>query len=112
MKVYFEDGRLVEHPDIDFDAGCWVIDARFGFNNCYDRLVMLKAEEDINRMHSCVYTNFSAALNNRFAWNKELQVPEIYLRRNGDWVRVDELTDRELREGHNIEKMWISGAFE
>ena len=112
MKIYFEDGRLMDIAEINSDIGYIMIDAYYGFTHCYDKLMKYKDDEKLSGINIPIYTNFSAALNNKFAWNKELQVPEIYLRKNGNWVRIDELTDRELREGHNIEKMWITGAFE
>ena len=28
------------------------------------------------------------------------------------FTRIDKLTDKEIREGHNIERMYINGAFD
>lgn len=107
MKIYFEDGRL-NITSMPCDKHYHMVDATDGFSRCFNELLYLKSTDD----SVSVYTNFIAALHNQFAWNKELKTPEIYLRRFNGWVRIDELTDRELREGHNIEKMWITGAFE
>ena len=112
MKIYFEDGQLKTPSEIPTKVGYWVVDAGAGFSVCYGRLAAIKEYERANNAEDIVYTNFSAALNNCFAWNEELRLPEVYLRNNGKWVRIDQLTNRELRAAHNLEKMWISGAFE
>ena len=106
MKIYFEDGELNRSISTTFDYD-HVVDAKYGFTHndkIFDAIQSYDSE-------SSVYTNSLVALNNRLAWNKELGVPEIYLFRNGKFVRIDELTNRELREGHNILKMYISGEF-
>lgn len=105
MKILFEDGELDENFGSIFCENC-VIDARYGFSN-NDRLLemaLFYGREEI-------YTNSLISLDNAYAWNEELGVPEIFLRRNGDWVRIDKLTNRKLRRGHNILKMYFSGEF-
>lgn len=106
MKIYFEDGELNRSISLTFDYDR-VVDAKYGFT---DNVRALNAIQFYDN-ESSVYTNSLVALDNRLAWNKELKVPEIYLFRDGKPVRVDELTNRELREGHNILKMYISGEF-
>lgn len=109
MKIYFEDGYL--ETDLSFlmvevDS---IVDVTSGvsFNiNTLDNL--------IRRNSDCVvYTNSIFAFNNTYAWNKELKVPEIYIRagKNMIFTRIDKLTNRELREGHNLAKLYVNGEF-
>lgn len=107
MKIYFEDGALVFNLlEVDCD---FRIDAANGHSFCENRL---RAAKECYPNCS-IYTNSLTALDNRFVWNDELKVPELYLRdrKTLKFVRVDELTDRELREGHALMKMYLNGAF-
>lgn len=116
MKIYFEDGRLLSGNEF---AGEFVnekigqftrIDAADGYSNCEYALEKLRKENK----DAIVYTNYVRALSNFYAWNDDLKVPEIYLRAgyNNAFIRIDKLTDRELRPAHNIEKMYVNHAFE
>lgn len=107
MKIYFEDGELHRPNSIDFKYN-YIIDAGRGYSKNNSLLELIKLVDD----NATVYTNSLIALNNKFAWNEELEVPEIYLIRDDKFVRIDELTERLLREGHNIMKMYISGEFD
>lgn len=109
MKIYFEDGtlrNLNQLPSlIDYE-----VDAKNGISaniNFLDELN--QEEEDIT-----IYTNSIFAFSNRYAWNENLKVPEIYIRAGEHMVftRIDKLTTRELREGHNLAKMYVSGEFD
>ena len=109
MKIYFEDGELRHHTQIPFKPDL-VIQAGLGVNQNIDMLdLFYKHQPD-----AIVYTNSIFAFSNFYAWNKELKVPEIYIRAGEHmvFVRIDKLTNRELREGHNLGKMYISGEFE
>ena len=108
MKIYFEDGELVTSgylPIKDYYA----IDASKGYSHNEERLDRIR-EKDYN---ATVYTNQIAALHTEYCWNEELKVPELYIRAGEHMVftRIDQLTTRELKEGHNLEKMYISGEF-
>ena len=107
MKIYFEDGKLYRPNSIDFKYS-YIVDAGCGYSKNDSLLRFIKFIDN----DASVYTNSLIALDNRLAWNKELKVPEIYLVRDDEFVRIDELTARELREGHNIMKMYISGEFD
>ena len=109
MKIYFEDGKLVTSgylPIVDYYA----IDAKYGVSSNMAQLDTLRECEP----NAIVYTNQIVALDNEYAWNEELKAPEIYIRAGKHMIftRIDELTTRELRAGHNIAKMWISGEFD
>jgi len=108
MKIYFEDGPLsiINH----FPEGTdYIVYATYGVTNNINILDELKKLNE----PLIIYTNSIFAFDNRYAWNEELKVPEIYIRTGEDRVftRIDKLTNRELREGHNLAKMYISGEF-
>lgn len=107
MKIYFEDGYLVlgrHAPDFNF-----VVDAQAGYSS---------NESYLNFLHKyvpdcAIYTNSLVAISNSYCWNDELKVPELYLRagENNEFKRVDELTDRELRCGHNLLALFRNNGF-
>ena len=108
MKIYFEDGELVTSGYLPLDK-YYKVDATKGVSANIVRLDGLREFEP----DATIYTNQIVALSNEYAWNEELQVPEIYIRAGEHMIftRIDELTDRELRRAHNIAKMWLAGAF-
>lgn len=109
MKIYFEDGELRHYTQIIFEPDL-VIQANLGVSQNIDMLDWyIKHKPDI-----IVYTNSILALNNKYAWNKELKLPEIYIRAGKHMVftRIDKLTNRELKQGHNLAKMYIAGEFD
>ena len=106
MKIYFEDGQLHRPNSIDFKYH-YMVDAGLGFTQNDAFLDFIKLTDN----NASVYTNSLVALDNRLAWNEELGVPEVYLVRDNKFVRIDKLTNRELRRAHNLEKMYISGEF-
>lgn len=108
MRIYFEDRHLVfgqNVPDFDF-----IVDARCGYSQNKLILDSMLSRSDENY---AVYTNSLVALDNRYCWNRELGVPELYLRsgENNKFTRVDELTDRELIAGHNLLSLFRNGEF-
>lgn len=109
MKIYFEDGTLVTSGYLPFDR-CIIVHAESGVSCNISVLDRIK-EEDPNAV---VYTNSIFAFSNEYAWNEELKVPEIYIRAGVHMVftRIDQLTARELRQGHNLAHMYVAGEFE
>ena len=109
MKIYFEDGHLesdLSFIPVEVDS---IIDAAAGVES---NIIALDAcmKSNPNRV---IYTNSIFAFNNEYAWNKELGVPEIYIRKIGHkFIRIDKLTNRLLREGHNLAKMYVAGEFD
>lgn len=108
MKIYFEDGELRHYTQIPFEPDL-VIQANLGVSQNIDMLDWY-AE---HKSGITVYTNSILAFSNKYAWNKELKLPEIYIRAGEHMVftRIDKLTNRELRQGHNIMKMYMAGEF-
>ena len=107
MKVYFEDGVLQSLQLQENDVN-WRIYADYGYSLCIKQLeTLLKAVPD-----SIVYTNFLPALSGKYAWNEEKKMHEIYLRNaDGEFIRIQNLTTRELKDGHDIMKMYMNGEF-
>ena len=108
MKIYFEDGKLKDvTTEIPHDINL-ELDAKYGFSFC--DMVLWKLKQTNNR--AVVYTNQITALSNEYAWNEELKIPEIYIRnKDGVFTCIDNLTNKVLREAHNIMKMYIAGSF-
>lgn len=109
MKIYFEDGKLRNINQLPIKPD-YIVNAEEGVNaniDCLDNLYHINP-------NSIIYTNSIFAFNNRYVWNKELKVPEIYIRANEHmlFTRIDELTARELREGHNLAKLYVAGEFD
>lgn len=109
MKIYFEDGELRHHTQIPFGVDL-VVQAGRGVRQNIE-ILDLFAEQKPNAV---VYTNSIFAFSNEYAWNEDLKVPEIYIRAGEHmvFIRIDKLTSRELREGHNLAKMYIAGEFD
>ena len=113
MKIYFEDGKLDNIALVKFETGCkfdFTVDAANGYSFCEDRF-----EISAHFHPNCaIYTNSLVALSNKYVWNEELGVPELYLRHKDtlQFTRVDALTTRELRQGHNLMKMYMAGEFD
>lgn len=107
MKIYFEDGTLDHWREIGVRIDN-LVDATCGFSSCKMALDRIRMYYNI----SSVYTNSLVALNNEYAWNDELGVPEIYIRNNNrEFTRIDKLTHKALRKEHNIMKMYMAGSF-
>ena len=87
------------------------IDGKYGF------LQNQKALDTYNEYYRdhpvTIYTNSLVALSNEYCWNSELGVPELYIRPGAgrDFVRVDKLTLKALRQAHNLRRMYMANAF-
>ena len=108
MKIYFEDGELVQSGYLPFTHYI-VVHAASGVSSNIAVLDDIKETEP----DATVYTNSIMAFSNEYAWNEELKVPEIYIRAGEHMIftRIDKLTEKELRRAHNLAKMYVAGAF-
>ena len=106
MKIYFVDGYLDKYLAEDIPGKHTAINAGFGLTEC-KKYLDLFCDSD----YDFVVTNSSLALDNKYVWNEELGVPELYLCPCGQWVRVDNLTNRNLTQGHNLFKLYMAGEF-
>lgn len=108
MKIYFEDGPLT-YTEVFSIKPDYIIDAANGVSS-----VLLSLENiGIRNYDSIIYTNSILAFSNQYAWNKKLHLPEIYIRssKTKSFVNISELTNRELKEGHNLAKLYMAGEF-
>lgn len=108
MKIYFEDGKLRNTNQLPIKPD-FIVNAEEGVNTNINYL------DNVHRTNpnSIVYTNSIFAFSNLYSWNEKLKVPEIYIRAGEHmlFTRIDELTERELKEGHNLAKMYVAGEF-
>ena len=108
MKIYFEDGSLVTSKYLPIE-NYTVVNAANGVSENISVLDRINMEQP----GAIIYTNSIFAFRNIYAWNEELKVPEIYIRAGEHMIftRIDKLTERELRQGHNLAKMYVAGEF-
>ena len=108
MKIYFEDGQLLPKSMLPFKCD-HIVDAADGYSDCENAFEWIL----YNDCRSVVYTNMITALCNKYAWNGDYGVFEIYMRCGKDkkFYMVQELTQRELRSAHNIMKLYMNGEF-
>jgi hypothetical protein len=107
MKIYFENGELLNHSKLPFKH-YYRVDAATGYTPCENALRWIKKDDP----ESIVYTNQITALSNFYAWNQELQTPEIYMRNDsGEFIRIDELAQRKIRCSQNVMAMYRAGIF-
>ena len=89
MKIYFEDGRLDNPPFCDYH-----VNAAEGVRANIFKLDAIKEKEP----NSVIYTNSIFAFDNTYAWDNELNRPEIYIRdSSGEFKNITEFTSRQLR---------------
>ena len=114
MKIYFEDGDLRGYTSKSTgvpEAVGWSFNASHGVTENIEVMDYLLQKKP----NTVVYTNSIFAFHNMYAWNEELKVPEIFIRagkKEDKWVRIDKLTNRTLKPGHNLAKMYVAGEFE
>ena len=114
MKIYFEDGYLLESQEITKQIpysqqdGLCVVRAERGISQCVAELENLLKHYN----ESTVYTNFTGAIDNKYVWNTDLKIPELFIRDiHGKWTSIVNLTTRELRSSHNLYKLYVAGEF-
>lgn len=109
MKIYFEDSQLCSKLQRPHDVN-FTLDATYGPS---ENIKFLDTLNESNP-NAVIYTNSIFAFSNTYAWNPVEKVPEVYIRAGEHMIftRIDKLTTRELREGHNLKKMYLSGEFD
>ena len=94
------------------DASVLTVDAADGPKANTKLLNQLDGYEKSNDLR--VVTNSLIALSHYYGWDKEENHTDIYLwlEEIGAFARIDKLTDKEIRYAHNIERIYLSGAFD
>ena len=113
MKIFFEDGSLKINNGISLveEQEPTILEADWGVTNNLLKLNSLRVHEELSEK-IVLYTNSPLAFSNKYAWNPILGVPEIYIRtQHRGFVRIDELTDRKLRESNNLLNLYLAGEF-
>lgn len=113
MKIYFEDGELMREVQTAIGA-LFRVDGALGFSRNKEVLDIYNEYYKNTGKDVIIYTNSLVALSNKYCWNDDLKVPELYIRPGAgrkDFVRVDKLTNRALRQAHNLRKMYMANEF-
>lgn len=115
MKIYFVDGYINEDIKNMVDVEC----GKDNYITLCEGQGYSSTENFINKIYyewevENLLTNCIIALSTNYCWNEELNIPEIYLWRHNikQFVRIDMLTEKELRRAHNIEKLYRTRVFD
>ena len=110
MKILFYDGDVRQWCRPATIRHYNTLDAAYGPSNNIEQLEWVRL-----KYYDCILlTNSLVSLNHKYGWNKKENHTDIYfyVESKHDFVRCDELTEREIREGHNIMKMFLNGEFD
>jgi hypothetical protein len=112
MIIYFADGDImndVMYSTNDRDKEMIKVDAGMGYSYCRRKLRWIDENFPFDTE---VFTNSLDAFSNFWCWNEEKKTPMIYIRNeDGKWTLISELTDRELRRGLVLAKLYANGEF-
>lgn len=109
MIVFFKDGSITNDSLFIDGKEVLKVDAGMGYSHCRKRLRYI---QDNYPFDTEVFTNSLDAFSNFWCWDDKKNMPLIYVQNeDGDWKFINELTNRELRIGHNLEKLYVNGEF-
>ena len=113
MKIYFTTDPLSKREEDEIANGGftpWIIDAKYGCVKNIRQLDMLLKFPDSNNV--VVYTNALVAIDSKYLWNDTLGTHDLYLKNTTDnWLPVQSFTQRELRQSHNVLRMFLNNEF-
>ena len=103
MKIYFESGNLRTFHRIPERVDEEIVSS----NGLFQNILALNRLLD-KKPGAVVYTNTVLAFDNKFVWNEELGVPELYVRPDpdADFVRVDELSSSVLTKDSTLLELY------
>ena len=107
MKIYFYDGELPYEP-MSRENIIITIDAKYGHKACVRLVNLYRGRNDVS-----VLTNYTYLLNS-FGWNEQENKWDVWIwqEKSMQWKNVQDLTDRELRQAHNLERLYRAGEFD
>lgn len=110
MIIYFEDDSITNGCMYSETGEEFIkVDAGDGYTANYIRLLAIEKKRDFNTQ---VYTNSIVALSGRWCWDEENRIPQLFLRnQNNEWKNITRFTNRELRQEHDLAKLYINGEF-
>lgn len=117
VHIYFADSILFpEHTNPVYDAaqdGIIILDGTCGFKENYAKYCR---EKSFNQEHGAplyIVTNMPYFLEKAY-FNNETDLFNAYIWSDKDkcYHNVQEYTDKELRAGHNLHKMYVNGVFD
>ena len=115
MKIYFYDGYIADDnlfkdlTNLIPEKVNYIIDAGYGPNANLSMLQRInQAKPNVT-----ILTNSILAFNTQYGWDNKKDHPDIYLyvESKKKFIRIDKLTDREIRYAHNIGTMYLAGEF-
>ena len=111
MKILFYDGNIRWWSRLTSFSNYNRLNAAWGYT---DNIKELNAYREKFGEDTAILTNSLVALDHRYGWNEKENHTDIYfyVESKHDFVRCDELTEREIREGHDIMKMFMNGDFD
>lgn len=118
MIIFFIDGELtndvcqsvadeVERSNIEM---VFYVDAGEGPTRCYE--ILENAKEFSNQYNVAVLTNFLGAMEGKYSWCDDIKCHSVLLPYRRNWSMINHFTERELRQGHNIPHMYVTGVFD
>lgn len=111
MKILFYDGDIREGFCPSSFSNYSKLNATCGYTNVIKTLDLYK---EVLSKDATILTNSIVALDHRYGWDEKENHTDIYfyVESKHDFVRCDELTEKEIRKEHNIMKMFMNGAFD
>lgn len=108
MKIYFYDGEILNAPLPINRLNLIFIDAGKG-----PHYVLATLDEYKKQKNVWIVSNSILALSHEYGWNEISNHTDIYIYspKADKYIRIDKLTDKEIRRAHNIGKMYIAGTF-
>lgn len=90
------------------------INAKYGPKSNEEMLDELLDLDQTRGLNVVVVTNSLVALSNKYCWDQRTGRCELYIfRPDKKWfVNAQELTEKEIREGHNLEALYRNGTFD
>lgn len=112
--IYFVDGDIRPLVSNIFNSLCekhkmrgYIIDAACGISRGK------RYAEQLEQSHpdSFVLTNQIVLLSNEYAWKDNQCKAYLWHHDDAEFINLQDLTDKDIRNAHNLSKMYIAGSF-